>query len=143
MRRVVFFSTAPRDLDQADLISLFEIAAGNSRKHSITGLTIYHRRTFCHIREGSPEEISQSMIRSERSEWHYNLSVVADNIVESRLFTDWFLSFGMNDAIKFPSSKQLIEIEKVLTYPDLSNALDDLVCRSFINAFLTDVSEQS
>lgn len=139
MRRVVFFSTATAEMSESDLLDMYDVAKSITAEHDITGLTIYYKKNFCHIREGDTNEISKSIVRTEQSPWHYNLSIVSDGEVSNRRFPKWFLAVDLDHAEALTQKPQLVDLLQVLDHPDLSFAMEDLACRSFVEAFLADV----
>ncbi|MGR3813764.1 MAG: BLUF domain-containing protein [Cognatishimia activa] len=139
IRRIVFFSTAANDLEREDLLELFDMASRNSTANSLTGLSMYHRRSFCHIREGDPNEITKSLVRMEQSHWHYNLSIVSDTIVERRRFRKWFFAFEGGGEFEDRGPNQILEIHKIFETAELDHAFEDLACRSFAQAFTDDI----
>ena len=139
MRRVVLFSTATTDMSESDLMDMYDFARTNTAEHDVTGLAIYYKKNFCHIREGDTNEISRSIVRTEQSPWHYNLSIVSDGEVANRRFPKWFMAVDLEHAETLTEKPQLLDLLQVLDHPDLSFAMEDLACRSFVEAFLADI----
>lgn len=110
MIRLVYLSTAVRDMGEEELEQMLEQARKNNEPLGITGLLILKGRTFIQCLEGGEKEVWELFYKIEKDDRHKDVRVLEDDDVSERLFPDWQMGF------KNVQNLTSIESEKLKDY---------------------------
>ena len=136
VRRIVYFTNTHELLSQEDLLGFYQRASVSSKDEGFTGLSVYHKKSLLHVREGTPEKLANSIARTGASGWQYNMSIVSDVSDVSRLFGKWYACFRMDDRDVSEGKDGLIDLRDLQNHPAFARAAEDLTVLSFLQAFM-------
>ena len=139
VRRVIYLSTTQQNMPEADLYKLCDEASSNAARDGLTGLTVFHRSSMFHLREGEADLIGSSIVRAGARGWHYDATVVFDDAVKDRLFDKWYLSFAPSDINQMMSHPNLLSLNSLMRCPETELARNDIMFRTYLETFLDDV----
>lgn len=142
-RRVIYLCSTHDHMADADVQKLYDVASENAARDDLTGLTAYHRKSMIHIREGDAQLVSNSIVRAESQGWHYNLSIVQDDMFEERLFDDWNLSFVPGSADALIGRPRLFDLTTLGEQPTMARAKQDPMFSTFFEVFAADIEDVS
>lgn len=136
LRRIVYFTTTYETQSQDELMGFYQRASANALNEEITGLSVYHKKSLLHVREGATDKIANSIARTGSSGWQYNLSIVSDVSDVPRLFGKWYACFRADDPAFFEDKDGLIDLRDLQRHPAFERAAEDLTVLSFLQAFM-------
>ncbi|HTV18043.1 MAG TPA: BLUF domain-containing protein [Polyangiaceae bacterium] len=93
LEQLTYTSTAVKDFGELELSRLLLQARRNNERSTITGLLLYHERSFLQVLEGEGGVIDTVFARIERDERHTRVSVLVRQPVPARQFADWAMGF--------------------------------------------------
>lgn len=130
-------------MSDADVQRLYDVASVNAERDDLTGLTAYHRKSMIHIREGDAQLVSNSIVRAESQGWHYNLSIVQDDMFDERLFDDWNLSYVPSSPSALMGRPRLLDLTTLGDQPTMARAKVDPMFSTFFEVFAADIDDVS
>ncbi|NBV23906.1 MAG: BLUF domain-containing protein [Proteobacteria bacterium] len=109
--QLVYVSAATAAFSQADLRELLTKARPTNSKLHISGLLLYHNRSFFQILEGPEEPVLSLYARIGKDKRHQNVLLLSKRKVEERNFEAWSMGFVDMDrvATKLPGFIKLLE----------------------------------
>jgi hypothetical protein len=93
MQRIVYISTATRPLEDGELVDLLLQCRRNNDRDGITGMLLYKDGVFVQALEGPRFAVRACFERIRRDERHQDLSVLVDQAIRERTFSDWSMGF--------------------------------------------------
>ena len=99
MIRVLYFSTARAQVDQAEVGRIVESARVKNMALGITGALAYNGRNFCQVLEGRPEVLLPLLGTIEKDPRHGGFKVLDEKEITDRHFPNW--SMQRVDALDF------------------------------------------
>ena len=101
--QIIYISAAAESFDEADLPELLNVARKNNTNLNITGMLLYHDRSFIQVLTGPEESVINVYNKVERDARHTNARILYRGPVEHRTFEDWSMGFyktkGMGDEL--------------------------------------------
>ena len=109
--RTVYVSAATKPFSRADLRKLLSKARTHNHSVGITGLLLYHNRSFFQILEGEEAEVDTLFRKIERDDRHNLVMLISKKNWEGRNFGDWSMGFVDADpgGAKLPGFRKLLE----------------------------------
>ncbi len=90
---VVYVSQSSQDMSPHDLAELLDRARLNNMAQGITGIMIYHRRSFMQLLEGERSAVLALYERIAKDTRHRQLRKLWDGPITNRSFADWGMAF--------------------------------------------------
>ncbi|MEM7253456.1 MAG: BLUF domain-containing protein [Pseudomonadota bacterium] len=92
---VVYMSTSVGDPSADDLRALLETARQNNAPLQLTGMLLYHDRTYIQALEGPPASVAKVYERITVDKRHTGLLKLIDRRTDERDFADWTMGFNV------------------------------------------------
>ena len=93
MRQLVYVSAAARVLSAEDLEQILYASRHNNPASDVTGMLLHIDSGFLQILEGPEEGVEEIYRRIAQDRRHKSLSVLSDQSVQERLFSEWSMGF--------------------------------------------------
>lgn len=90
--RVVYVSSAARQLRAGDLDSIADVSERGNRTRGLTGLLLYGGRRFYGVLEGPQRRVFACMERIIVDPRHHSVRIVREDAIRAQRFANW--SFG-------------------------------------------------
>lgn len=135
LRRIIYLSTASPDVSDDDIKWLFEKARKNNARDAISGLSVYHKKTFIQVLEGPSDKLSACFERIQQNPMHHSVTVVNDTQVEERVFEEWSMAYRTLEDGETILHRQFTDLRDLNTSGMLDNAKKDVVVKSFLETF--------
>ena len=94
MRQIIYVSTAVGTPAEEDLENLLLVARACNLRDGISGLLLYHDRTFMQVLEGPSSAVAATYCRIKRNGSHYRIQELVNKDVDQRIFPDWSMAFA-------------------------------------------------
>jgi len=109
--RLVYASAAVAPFAQAELRELLLKARTKNGNLGITGLLLYHKRSFFQVLEGKEEDVSSLFARIGRDPRHERVLLLSKAEEEERSFGAWSMGFVDVDLVagKLPGFVKLLD----------------------------------
>lgn len=91
--QMIYVSAAADDFDEASLPDLLAQARVNNAKSDITGMLLYHERSFIQVLTGPESAVKSLYAKISLDTRHRNSRVLYQGNVEERSFEDWSMGF--------------------------------------------------
>lgn len=91
--QLIYVSAAADDFDEASLPDLLKQARTNNAARDITGMLLFHDRSFIQVLTGLESAVKDLFARIARDPRHLNARVLYQGVVEERSFEDWSMGF--------------------------------------------------
>ena len=111
MIQLLYISTATRDMDEADLAAIGEVANRRNARDGITGLLCFNGRNFMQWIEGERAAIDALMAKLQDDERHSGIVVMHDEPAGERAFPNWSMRVAFVSA---DDATRLGEMEELL-----------------------------
>jgi len=115
--QIIYISNAAFSFSEKDLEELLVQSRDYNNSKKITGLLIYHHESFVQLIEGPKKEISKLYSKIENDSRHYSLTIVHEEQIEKKEFSNWSMGFVDSRNIKQP----------VEGFVDFKSELDKLI----------------
>lgn len=92
IRRIIYVSAAAGTPTEEELENLLVVSRACNLRDGISGLLLYHDRTFMQILEGPPSAVAETYYRIKRNAGHYRIQELMNKDVDRRLFPDWSMA---------------------------------------------------
>lgn len=99
LERLVYQSTASRDMGSLQLFNLLTQARVRNQRLGITGHLLYFQGRFTQCIEGSSESIDALWHSLQRDDRHRDLALVSRHGVTHRRFDQWSMAFSSYAAL--------------------------------------------
>lgn len=93
MIRLIYVSSATREMDEEDLISLLEQSRDRNKRQNVTGMLLYARENFFQVLEGDEHDVDQiyeSILNDDRNKGNI---VILKQDISMRSFPEWSMGF--------------------------------------------------
>lgn len=94
---MVYVSLAEHAMAEDELLDLLLRARAANERHGITGLLVYHERSFLQLIEGEREPVQRLFCAIERDPRHEHVDLIWEGPVRRRSFQHWSMGFMMPD----------------------------------------------
>ena len=138
MFRIMYFSTAATELATEELDTILSTARRRNAADGITGLLMYHERSFLQILEGEEARVMQCFHRIGADPRHRNVLEMFRMTGSDRLFGDWAMGFARPEDFKGGNSMAVRAIDQIIEeLPQIGrrDARAESVIRSFLGTF--------
>ena len=110
--QLIYSSAAAPSFDESQLPELLEVARTNNSKLFITGMLLYHERSFIQVLTGPKTHVETLFEKISKDPRHTDTRVLFRGSVTERSFNDWSMGFyqstaetkeelpGLNDVLK-------------------------------------------
>jgi hypothetical protein len=96
MQQLIYSSAAVRPFKALDLHKILAAARKYNARHTITGMMVYHARSFLQVLEGPDDAIEALFVKIRRDPRHTALRVIACHIIDKKEFESWPLGLVEN-----------------------------------------------
>lgn len=93
LRRLIYFSSATRELADAELVELLAVSRRNNAAVGITGALLHHDRQFVQILEGPDAEVRRMFERISEDPRHGAIGIVDSALVPERIFAGFTMGW--------------------------------------------------
>ncbi len=100
-----YVSTATGSTDRAGLLDILETARGLNHGAGVTGLLLFYDGHFMQLLEGEEHAVRDIFGRIAADPRHRDITVLFEEPIDERLFTDWTMGFQRldgNELLEFP-----------------------------------------
>ncbi|TLP36977.1 BLUF domain-containing protein [Arcobacter arenosus] len=133
MYRILYTSSATKNLDDKELEEILEKSRINNQKKDVTGLLIVKGRTFLQCLEGEKDDVLSIYEKISNDERHTNIIDLFEEDIDERLFPQW--SMGYKN-IKHLSDIKSEKLKSFNTTEEFEESKDDIldIFKEFIEA---------
>jgi len=125
MFRLLYISSASRNLSNDDLHEILDKAQQNNAKLDVTGMLVYMDGNFVQFLEGSKENVMALYNKIQRDDRHRDVLIIDQADVSGRFFESWSMAF---QKINRFNAKDYPVIKEFLDNPQKSaDVIDDLI----------------
>ena len=128
MYRLLYISTARREMDEAELTALLDQSRRDNAAANVTGALIVGGRRFLQVLEGDEFRVEATFARIQRDPRHFATVILSRNPVTGRLFGDWAMSYERVG----PSSTGSTLVAQV---DEMVRSIDDDSLRAYLEGF--------
>lgn len=117
LERLVYRSTASRELDSRQLFDLLTQAQERNARLGVTGHLLYLRGQFTQCVEGPAESVDtlwQSLLRDQR---HDSIELLVRRPTEERRFSEWSMAFSTDSTMFVHGVKGYFPVDGSSTSP--------------------------
>jgi hypothetical protein len=106
---LIYTSSAWNDMQAEDIRALASRSSANNKSKNISGVLLYHDRTFFQILEGPESNVLALYDLIQRDRRHYGAFALYDGVIQRRNFSNWGMAvtdisaFAQEDADLFRS----------------------------------------
>ena len=93
MIHLLYISTATKEMDENDLLELFEQSRINNKKNNITGVLLYKDHTFIQVIEGEKNQVETLYEKIKKDHRNKNLVLLTKEEISQRSFPEWNMGF--------------------------------------------------
>jgi Sensors of blue-light using FAD len=128
MFQLIYSSVARSDFSPLDLKHMLLRARLANKELKLTGMLLYHSRTFLQALEGDEAIVRRLFSRIERDPRHHQVSVVDASTLfgDRRSFGDWSMGFSAPDNAQIVMGFIEADITEDLLTSDRAKAIDIL-----------------
>lgn len=91
--QLIYASAATETFNSGELRVLLQLARENNSQLGITGLLLYHNRSFFQVLEGEPEAVNSLYAHISRDKRHNRVLLLSKREIENRNFAEWSMGF--------------------------------------------------
>jgi len=138
LHQVVYISSATKAFEQDELERLLEKARKRNTQDGVTGMLLHDDFSFLQVLEGAPETIQRTLARIRRDPRHTGLTVVQDQPVMRRDFSDWSMAYGRGMNMDFDRIRGARKLD-----PDFMQSLVAKISQPVSKVFIQQFGEQA
>lgn len=97
LHTLLYTSAATHEMNMQEIKEILVSAREFNTKHQITGLLLYHDRTFMQVLEGEQETIHELFDSICDDDRHTSVSLTWEEAISTRTFPDWAMGFRALD----------------------------------------------
>lgn len=112
MIRLVYASSATRDMSEDDLLSLLEQSRSRNKRQNVTGMLLYIGESFIQVLEGGEKDVSEIYEDIRKDDRNIGNILIVKETISERAFPDWSMGF------KRLSEKDLNDIDGYTEFLD-------------------------
>lgn len=91
--RLVYVSSSQQTMPETELVDLLDASRKANRSRGVTGLLLHKDGNWMQVLEGPPAQVRDVFSRIQRDPRHHDITVVTEDAVDERLFTEWSMGF--------------------------------------------------
>lgn len=91
--RLVYVSSSPRTMTDAELVDLLDSSRRANLSQGVTGLLLHKDGNWMQVLEGPAAKVRDVFSRIRHDPRHHDVTVVTEDHVDERLFTEWSMGF--------------------------------------------------
>jgi hypothetical protein len=80
-------------MPEDELVVLLDNSRKTNHSRGVTGLLLHKDGNWMQVLEGPAEQVREVFSRIRRDPRHHSITVVTEDAVDERLFTDWSMGF--------------------------------------------------
>lgn len=120
--QLVYVSAAAATFDESELPALLATARRNNSAREITGMLLYHQRSFIQVLTGNQTDVESLFEKIAKDPRHTDTRILLRRNVSERSFNDWSMGFYHSSAV---NNRNLPGLNDVLDKGFDSEAEDD------------------
>lgn len=93
VHQLIYGSSSVSRFSESELMTLLNKARANNARLGVTGMLLYHDRSFLQILEGEEELVEDLFERISRDKRHSGVTVFLRDEADEREFGDWSMAF--------------------------------------------------
>lgn len=93
MIRLVYVSSATKEMSQEELLELLEQSREKNKEKNLTGMLLYANGNFFQILEGQKEDVMEIYNKITKDKRHRNCFEIDVSEIKERTFGDWSMGF--------------------------------------------------
>ena len=109
--QIIYVSAASEHFDESGLPELLKNARATNEKLGITGMLLFHQRSFIQVITGPERAVRALYAKVEQDPRHTSARVLFQGPVDQRSFDDWSMGFyqtGANSADELPGFNRVL-----------------------------------
>ncbi|APW64898.1 hypothetical protein LPB137_03085 [Poseidonibacter parvus] len=131
MYRIMYMSTATRNILDDELEEILEKARINNHEKELTGLLIVKGRTFLQCLEGEKHNVLEVYNKILKDDRHENIIDLVDENDATRLFPNWDMGYknlkSLND-IKSEKIREILSVDQLdIKKDEIAEIIEDFV----------------
>lgn len=91
--QLIYISRAADSFKDEELVELLAVARTNNQQLDITGMLLYHERSFIQVLTGPEEKVTALYKKVEQDPRHEDPKILFQGTVSERSFEDWSMGF--------------------------------------------------
>ena len=92
--RLIYFSSAVREMTLADMQEILEVARFNNQKNGLCGMLCYDNQFFLQVLEGSRENVNELLFKIAEDPRHADLVIASYDYIEKTTFDSWDMGYS-------------------------------------------------
>lgn len=108
---IVYYSSAVKLFEEADLLAIFEKSHTYNEKFNITGVLLYINGSILQVIEGEEEPLDALFTRIKRDPRHKNVISVLKRPMPQRLFGKWAMGYDTVSYSQLNAIKELMNLD--------------------------------
>ena len=93
MIRLVYASSAAREMSEDDLLFLLEKSRSRNKRQNVTGMLLYIGESFIQVLEGEEKDVSEIYEDIRKDDRNIGIIVMVKEPISERAFPDWSMGF--------------------------------------------------
>lgn len=93
MLQVIYASAEAAPYTRKDLVELLKIARERNSAADISGMLLYHRKSFLQVLEGQQESVDSLYSKIQKDPRHTKCLLISRREIQSREFENWSMGF--------------------------------------------------
>ena len=134
MHQVVYISSANKAFEEPELEALLQAARRNNGRSGVTGILLYDDYSFLQVLEGAEQDVQRTVARIQRDPRHSGMTVVQDQAIVDRDFSDWSMAYAQADSADFDRLRQARKLDRDFMR-SLSDQISQVVGKTFVRCF--------
>ena len=129
---LIYASTANKNMSEDELLDILKKARKTNEKLNISGMLLYHDRSFLQVLEGEASAVEELYDRIKKDRRHHGVTLIASRKIKERNFPAWEMGFSNLKTVKPESVKGYSEYlqtplnsNKVTKNPSFAHAFLD------------------
>ena len=128
MQRLLYISTARRELHEAELTALLNQSRRDNAAVGVTGALIVGGRRFLQVLEGDEFRVEATFARIQRDPRHFATVILSRTPASGRLFGDWAMGYE-RAALSSTGSTLSAQVDEMV------RSIDDHTLRAYLEGF--------
>jgi hypothetical protein len=97
--RLVYFSSASREMSLSDIKDILTTARSNNKAIGVCGMLCYDNQFFLQAIEGDRKVISELFIKISEDHRHQDVVIVSFSEIKDPLFEDWKMGYASSNQL--------------------------------------------
>lgn len=107
MVRLVYFSSAVRDMALSDLKDILTIARDNNADKDVCGMLCYDNKYFVQVLEGERETVNELFLHISDDPRHSDVVIVSYDYIAEQTFNNWKMGYASSSPLLSALLKKL------------------------------------